>query len=532
MKTSESPFGALLVTTFDNDADGNAKAYDASRFKGIAFRAKAKEPFILRVRVHDVETEKEQGQCASKSDDSNNSLKCNGFMGEVLVREEWRDFVFPFESLRIAEGDFHLPKGSSVSNYQQAGIPLRKFIDKNGNEQIATTGKKNTPLVDYSGRKVNPAELFSLRFDIKGKNGLPAYDFDLTLDDIRFVSSLEDGATSSVDFPELNRDGNCDFPAKRTVQVNTKNELVDAIEDATAGTKIEVTSDITGFSEKFQGSETRNGTAADPIIVCSPNGSSIRGGSSTILELVDFNYWIFSGLEITNGKKGINAHVSSNNQFLDLEIHDIEEEALHVQHNSNDNLIRGNHIYNTGTKQPQFGEGIYIGAAENNWDYSYKPAGSNKNERGDMPESDNNQVIGNVLGPNIRAEPIDVKEGTRSGLIKGNFFDGTGQAGENFADSWLDMKGGMYVVEDNVGTAPLANGIEVNQISTAGRSSGLLNKFRRNRDFGNPAKKISGDGISFDSDAHAASNQVECSNDFQNFTLVYTNGTRCKPQVN
>jgi hypothetical protein len=42
---------------------------------------------------------------------------------------------------------------------------------------------------------------------------------------------------------------------------------------------------------------------------------------------------------------------------------------------------------------------------------------------------------------NNGAECIDVKEGTRGGLIASNTMDGAGEKGLNFADSLLDMKG-------------------------------------------------------------------------------------------
>jgi hypothetical protein len=52
----------------------------------------------------------------------------------------------------------------------------------------------------------------------------------------------------------------------------------------------------------------------------------------------------------------------------------------------------------------------------------------------------------------VRAESIDIKEGTTGGELSGNIFDGSGQSGENFADSWVDIKGNGYLIRNNKGS--------------------------------------------------------------------------------
>lgn len=61
----------------------------------------------------------------------------------------------------------------------------------------------------------------------------------------------------------------------------------------------------------------------------------------------------------------------------------------------------------------------------------------------------------------MAAEEIDIKEGTCCGLISGNTFDGTGMSGENFADSWIDLKGDKWTVENNTGVHSIKDGIQV-----------------------------------------------------------------------
>jgi hypothetical protein len=52
----------------------------------------------------------------------------------------------------------------------------------------------------------------------------------------------------------------------------------------------------------------------------------------------------------------------------------------------------------------------------------------------------------------VRAESIDIKEGTTGGELSGDIFDGSGQSGENSADSWVDIKGNGYLIKNNKGS--------------------------------------------------------------------------------
>jgi hypothetical protein len=68
-----------------------------------------------------------------------------------------------------------------------------------------------------------------------------------------------------------------------------------------------------------------------------------------------------------------------------------------------------------------------------------------------VPDQSNyDQALNNSVY-NTTAENIDTKEGTTGGIIQGNHLDGTGSTS---ADSWIDVKGNNYRVEDNVGVHP------------------------------------------------------------------------------
>ncbi|MFB8230155.1 hypothetical protein [Cellulosimicrobium sp. NPDC055967] len=93
-------------------------------------------------------------------------------------------------------------------------------------------------------------------------------------------------------------------------------------------------------------------------------------------------------------------------------------------------------------------EGVYVGSAN---DYSDR--------------SDHVQILDNTIGPLVRGENVDVKEGTTGGRIARNMFVGDGLTGANYDDSWVDVKGNDYVVEDNVGTATTKFGFQTHQQS-------------------------------------------------------------------
>ena len=101
-------------------------------------------------------------------------------------------------------------------------------------------------------------------------------------------------------------------------------------------------------------------------------------------------------------------------------------------------------MFETGRVQSGYGEGIYVGSDK---DQHLGTSGSgNKYNR----NCDYNTIENCILGPNITAEAIDVKEGTRNTIIRYNTFYAEGISGDNSADSFIDLKGMYGIVHDNV----------------------------------------------------------------------------------
>jgi hypothetical protein len=189
-------------------------------------------------------------------------------------------------------------------------------------------------------------------------------------------------------------------------------------------------------------------------------------------------YWNLTGFTVAESKKGIVLDNSHHVVLDGVSVHHVDEEVVHFRKSSSDSVIRDSRITDTGLVQKGYGEGVYIGSANSNWECHGNSGGVDK--------SDRVQVIGNRIGPNITAEPIDVKEGTFNGVIRGNTFDGKGITGQNSAGSWIDVKGTGYLIEDNTGTftepGTFTNGYEThNPGTTPSFPNGCGNTWRNNK---------------------------------------------------
>jgi hypothetical protein len=259
----------------------------------------------------------------------------------------------------------------------------------------------------------------------------------------------------------------------RTVHVSTTAELKYALLNAEAGDDI-ILSDGT-YNGKFVVNADIAGTSSKRIMLRGSRNAILDGGSITTgyVLYLQANYWTVKGITITNGLKGIMADGVNYTTIDSVKVDHIGEEGIHLRKNSSHNTIQYSEITNTGLTTPDYGEGVYVGSAKSNWD-TYT--------NGNPDLCDSNLVQGNHIGPGITAECIDIKEGTTAGIIRGNFFDATGITGANSADSWMDVKGNYYLVDNNFGFNPtgsvLKDGFQVN-VASAGW--GNYNEFKNNQ---------------------------------------------------
>ncbi|MFH8534740.1 discoidin domain-containing protein [Streptomyces tendae] len=231
-------------------------------------------------------------------------------------------------------------------------------------------------------------------------------------------------------------------PPAPPVEVGTAEELSDALADAAPGDTIEL--EPGAYAGAF--AATVSGTAEHPITLTGPRDAILSNDDGYGLHLDGADHWNLTGFSVADSAKGIVLDESDHVTVDGVEVYDTGAEAVHFRAASSDNVIKNSVIHDTGLEQPQYGEAVYIGSAVNHWDDFGEDGGEGPDR------SDRNQALDNTIGPNVRAEHVDIKEGTQGGVVRGNTFDGDGISGENYADSWMDLKGDGYLIASNTGT--------------------------------------------------------------------------------
>jgi parallel beta-helix repeat protein len=270
--------------------------------------------------------------------------------------------------------------------------------------------------------------------------------------------------------------------------VRTATELEAALAAATPGTSIILAPGV--YTGNFVA--TASGTATDPISLCGSTASILDGGDLSkgyVFHLDGASYWHLQGFTVQNGQKGVMADGTVGSVIEGLTVTQIGEEGIHLRKDSTDNTVTGNTVNHTGVYKAKFGEGIYIGTAQSNWCdiTACKPDNSDRN------------IIENNVISDTGAENVDIKEGTTGGILRGNSFDGTGMTG---ADSWVDVKGNGWTIDDNRGVNSPNDGFQTHQI---------LDGWGTDNVFSNNTAAVNGPGYGIAS-RPALGNIVECNN--------------------
>ena len=136
-------------------------------------------------------------------------------------------------------------------------------------------------------------------------------------------------------------------------------------------------------------------------------------------------------------------------------------------------------------------------------------------------------IDGNTIGPDVRAEHIDAKEGTHNGIIRNNTFNGTGMiesqgSGESgWPNSWVILQGVGYQVYNNTGSHALSAGFRVVTHGTV--QTGTDNIFYNNSfDVGGAAY-----GFLIQTGSSSNGNVVQCNNTVRDAAKGMSN-TSCK----
>lgn len=284
-----------------------------------------------------------------------------------------------------------------------------------------------------------------------------------------------------------------------TLNVSTASQLTNALNTVKPGDTIVLAAGT--YSGKF--STTIDGGSSAWITLKGPSSGSpaiLNCGSTSSgygLYLNTANFWSVKYLTIKNCAKGIVLDESDHVTLDHLTVQQIGQEGIHLRTFSSANTIQYSTVKDTGLTSPGTGEGIYVGSSQSNWS-TYT--------NGEPDRSDDNRILYNKLGPNVRAEGIDVKEGTTGTQIIGNTFDSTGISGENYADSFVDIKGNGCTVTDNIGSNSSTRLIDGMQVHVQLSGWGNNNLFRRNK------LTVNASGYGFNIQSGASGNKVYSDN--------------------
>jgi hypothetical protein len=286
----------------------------------------------------------------------------------------------------------------------------------------------------------------------------------------------------------------CAVAHARRIEVGDAAQLHEALSKAMPG-------DLIALSDgRYSGAfgTDHSGRPEAPITLCGSEAAVLVGASlehGYVLHL-RADHWLLSGFSVEHAQKGIVLDGASDNRLTDLRIRELGQEGVHLRAHSSRNTVDHCQIDATGLRDPEFGEGIYVGSAVTNWAQFTGSVFA-------PDRSDENRILRNTIGPNTAAENIDIKEGTRGGEIRENRLLGRNMRSGRHADAWVDLKGNAYLIVGNHGLDAPRDGFQVHVVLPGW---GHDHVFTRN------LADVNGPGHGFRIDSRASGVVLACDN--------------------
>lgn len=261
------------------------------------------------------------------------------------------------------------------------------------------------------------------------------------LDDWKMGDFCQDDILDVFDLCMMKRKLFRNSENRRTIQVSTTEELRDALKTAAAGDTILIAGGEYEWGQKGTAGSlfmsSAEGTENAPITIKSMDNSNpaiLKGTSFSdgMALYITGDYWNIENLVFCDAKKGIMLDNSNHTTIKNVTVYNIGEEGIHIRDGSSNCRVIGANVHDCGLLTASSGEGIYIGSAKTTTGYSY--------------DCNNNLVQNCIIGPDVTAECVDIKEYTTGNIIENCTMYGRGMTS---TDSFIDIKGNESIVRDN-----------------------------------------------------------------------------------
>lgn len=244
------------------------------------------------------------------------------------------------------------------------------------------------------------------------------------------------------------------FLSAQTITVSNATQLQQVLQTVQPGQTIFLNDGLYVRPGGFYSSAGRHGTEAQPITITGSKNAILSSGTINTgyaFALKGNNYWIIKGFTVYNAKNGVMIDSSKHVIVDDIYSHYMGQTGIHFRTYTSYSTIKNCYIDTMGLIYDGIGEGIYVGSANGNW----------MEVTGGVPDTCNyNQILNNSFGNSVTSENIDIKEGTKYGIVRGNILNGTGLTNNNGGDSWIDVKGNYWLIENNTGTFTTRDGFQ------------------------------------------------------------------------
>ncbi len=201
-------------------------------------------------------------------------------------------------------------------------------------------------------------------------------------------------------------------PCVRAVNVSALGALTSALTVALPGDCINLAAGTYSLTSPLR--INRSGTASQPITIQGTGSNTVINLQQQEMTFESASYVHLRNMRLTNFPlRGLWLNGASDYNVLDsLEIDHTQHEAVSPKGTSSHNIFQNNWIHDTGIAAPQWGEGFYVGGDDASGTPLYGVT--------------DNQILNNRIGPNVRAQSVDISEGADRTVVRGNVINGMG----------------------------------------------------------------------------------------------------------